>query len=37
MDVLEFLHSQEYIHGDIKAQNLLLGPNKDTKDLVIRP
>ncbi|XP_043191850.1 serine/threonine-protein kinase VRK1-like [Amphibalanus amphitrite] len=34
LDVLEFLHSQEYIHGDIKGQNLLLGLDKDTKDLV---
>ncbi|XP_037072648.1 serine/threonine-protein kinase VRK1-like, partial [Pollicipes pollicipes] len=25
IDVLEYVHSQEYIHGDVKAQNLLLG------------
>ncbi|KAF5918010.1 hypothetical protein HPG69_019816, partial [Diceros bicornis minor] len=37
LDVLEFIHENEYVHGDIKAANLLLGyKNPDRSRLVTR-
>lgn len=32
--MLEFIHSNNYVHGDIKAQNLLLGFKKGTENQV---
>ncbi|XP_014253110.1 serine/threonine-protein kinase VRK1 [Cimex lectularius] len=34
IDVLEFIHSRDYIHGDIKGANLLLGLQKGTENNV---
>ncbi|XP_054723836.1 serine/threonine-protein kinase VRK1-like, partial [Uloborus diversus] len=34
LDVLEYIHSEGYIHGDIKAANLLLGRKKGTQNQV---
>ncbi|XP_078086021.1 serine/threonine-protein kinase VRK1-like isoform X2 [Mustelus asterias] len=34
LDVLEFIHEHEYIHGDIKSANLLLG-FKDYKEIYL--
>ncbi|CAN8000000.1 unnamed protein product, partial [Ixodes hexagonus] len=34
IDVLEYVHSFGYIHGDVKASNLLLGFGKDNENKV---
>ena len=34
LDSLEFIHSRNYVHNDIKAQNLLTGATPDTADRV---
>ncbi|XP_042902557.1 serine/threonine-protein kinase VRK1 isoform X2 [Parasteatoda tepidariorum] len=34
INVLEYIHSNGYIHGDVKPANLLLGPNKKTENQV---
>ena len=34
IDVLEYIHSVGYVHGDIKGDNLLLGRNKDSENQV---
>ncbi|XP_058652197.1 serine/threonine-protein kinase VRK2 isoform X2 [Onychostoma macrolepis] len=31
LDVLEYIHDNEYVHADIKAANLLLGPKDPSK------
>lgn len=34
LDVLEYIHTMGYIHGDIKPANLLLGRKKGTENQV---
>lgn len=34
LDTLEFIHAKNYVHNDIKAQNVLTGPTPDTADNV---
>ncbi|CAL4246919.1 unnamed protein product, partial [Meganyctiphanes norvegica] len=34
IDVLEYIHSKEFVHGDIKAANLLIGHHGGTLDQV---
>lgn len=34
LDVLEYIHSKEYIHADIKASNLLVGHKAGTENQV---
>lgn len=35
LDVLEYIHEHEYVHGDIKAANLLLGYNNPDRVNII--
>lgn len=34
LDVLEYIHSKEYVHADIKASNLLIGHKTGTENQV---
>ena len=34
LDVLQYIHDHEYVHGDIKAANILLGYKKGTTDQI---
>lgn len=34
MDVLEYIHSKDYIHADIKGANILLGLGKGSENQV---
>ncbi len=34
LDTLEYVHDKGYCHNDIKAQNLLVGPNTSTTNNV---
>lgn len=35
MDILEYIHSHGYIHADIKDSNLLLGTEKNDKNVYL--
>ena len=34
LDVLEYIHSKEYVHADIKGSNLLIGHKPTTENQV---
>ncbi|KAG8235459.1 hypothetical protein J437_LFUL014089 [Ladona fulva] len=34
LDVLQYIHEKNYIHGDIKGSNLLIGASKDSENQV---